>query len=141
MAGRLIYLPRMSQHILVVDDEPPIRDLLETYFEKRGYQVTTADSAEQAREGARMPSVDLVILDVALGDEDGMELLAEFKVIRPNLPIIILTAMGFDDNLVQEALDKGASGYLSKTLPLEQLFLDVQRVLPSADEDAAGERF
>ncbi|MBI3416250.1 MAG: response regulator [Verrucomicrobia bacterium] len=131
----------MSQHILVVDDEASIRDLLKTYFEKRGYQVTIAGSAEEARAGASVPTVDLVILDVALGDEDGMELLGEFKYRWPDLPIIILTAMGFDDGLVQEALDKGASGYLSKTLPLEQLFLDVQRVLPREEEGRADERF
>ena len=130
----------MSQHILIVDDEAPIRELLKTYFEKRGYQVTVAATAEEAREFAGVPSVDLVILDVALGDTDGMELLSELKDDRPKLPVIILTAMGFDDGLIQEALDKGASGYLSKTLPLEQLLLDVQRVLGSSDDGGASKR-
>jgi len=73
--------------------------------------------------------LNLVILDVALAEADGLELLARLKGVHPKLPIIILTGMGFDDELLQEALQKGASGYVSKTLPLEQLLMEVHRTL------------
>jgi DNA-binding response OmpR family regulator len=119
----------MNEHILVVDDEAPIRDLLSTFFRKRGYQVMTAGTAEEAQRLANEPSLNLVILDVALADEDGLELLATLKRVHPRLPVLILTGMGFDDELLKEALEKGASGYVSKTLPLEQLLMEVHRTL------------
>jgi DNA-binding NtrC family response regulator len=119
----------MNEHILVVDDEAPIRDLLSTFFQKRDYKVTTAATAEEAQKSAKEPSLKLVILDIALGEEDGLQLLAALKGDHPKLPVIILTGMGFDDELLQEALEKGASGYVSKTLPLEQLLMEVHRAL------------
>ena len=119
----------MNEHILVVDDEAPIRDLLSTFFRKRDYEVTTAATAEEAQKLAKEPSLKLVILDIALGEEDGLQLLAALKGNHPKLPVIILTGMGFDDELLQEALEKGASGYVSKTLPLEQLLMEVHRAL------------
>jgi len=119
----------MKQHILVVDDEAPVRNLLTTYFEKRGYRVTAAAGAEEARRCADEVPPSLMILDIDLSDADGLELLAAFRKAYPRLPIIMLTGMGYDDELLQEALQKGASGYVSKTLPLDQLLMEVHRAL------------
>lgn len=119
----------MKQHILVVDDEAPIRDLLTTYFTKRGFDVTAcANGAETVKAVDDVP-LSLVILDLALVDDDGLELLERIKKSHPNLPVIILTGMGFDEELLQEAKSKGADGYVSKTLPLEQLHMEVRRAL------------
>jgi DNA-binding NtrC family response regulator len=119
----------MKQHILVVDDEPPIRDLLRSYFEKHEYQVTTAATADEAYRIADDVPVNLVILDVLLADSDGLEILRTLKNAHPNLPVIIMTGIGFDEELLQEAISKGASGYVSKTLPLDQLLMEVHRTL------------
>jgi DNA-binding NtrC family response regulator len=119
----------MKQHILVVDDEPPIRELLATYFKKHGYEVTTAgDAAETLRLADEVP-LHLVVLDVLLPDSDGLEVLEKLKSAHPNLPIIIMTGIGFDEELLQESIQKGASGYVSKSLPLEQLLMEVHRTL------------
>ncbi|MEW6306194.1 MAG: response regulator [Verrucomicrobiota bacterium] len=119
----------MSQHILVVDDEAPICDLLSSFFRKRGYEVSTATSAEEALRLADEIAIQLMILDIALADADGLEVLERVKGSHPNLPVIILTGMGFDEELLKEARSKNASGYVSKTLPLDQLLLEVRRVL------------
>jgi DNA-binding NtrC family response regulator len=119
----------MKQHILVVDDETPIRELLDSYFRKRGYKVTTAETAAEALRLADEVPLNLIILDIVLPDADGLELLGNFKAAHPNLPIIIMTGIGFDEELLQEAMQKGASGYVSKTLPLEQLLMEVHRTL------------
>lgn len=119
----------MSQRIVVVDDEAPIRDLLSSYFQKRNYSVSTASSATEAVRLLDEIAVDLMILDIALADSDGLELLERIKADHPKLPVIILTGMGFDDELLKEALAKKASGYVSKTLPLDQLLMEVRRVL------------
>jgi DNA-binding response OmpR family regulator len=123
----------MKQHILVVDDEPPIRELLASYFKKHGYDVTTAaDAVETMRLADEVP-LHLVILDVLLPDSDGLEILEQLKAAHPNLPIIIMTGIGFDEELLQESIQKGASGYVSKTLPLDQLLMEVHRTLKFKD--------
>lgn len=119
----------MKQHILVVDDEPPIRELLKSYFAKHGYEVTTSSDAQEALRLADETPLNLVILDVLLPDTDGLEVLERMKSAHPNLPIIIMTGIGFDEDLLQEAIQKGASGYVSKTLPLDQLLMEVHRTL------------
>jgi DNA-binding NtrC family response regulator len=119
----------MKQHILVVDDEEPIRDLLSEFFRKRGYDVTAAGMASDARRLVDEVPLNLVILDIALADADGLELLESIKQAHPQLPVIMLTGMGYDDELLQEALQKGASGYISKTLSLDQLLMEVHRTL------------
>ena len=119
----------MKQHLLVVDDEPPIRELLESYFRKHGYEVTTAADAAEAFNKADNIPLHLVILDVLLPDSDGLEILEKLKSAHPSLPIIIMTGIGFDEELLQESIQKGASGYVSKTLPLDQLLMEVHRTL------------
>ncbi len=113
----------------MVDDEMPVRELMRAFLEKRGYSVATAATDAEAVHLAGETGFDLVILDVALGDADGLELLSELKLRLPNLPVIMLTGMGYDDELQQEALEKGASGYVAKTLPLEQILMEVHRTL------------
>jgi DNA-binding NtrC family response regulator len=119
----------MKQHILVVDDEAPIRELLQTYFKKHGYNVTTAETAAEAFRLADEVPLHLIVLDIVLADADGMEVLATIKSAHPKLPVIVMTGMGFDEELLQEAIQKGASGYVSKTLPLDQLLMEVHRTL------------
>lgn len=119
----------MTQHILIVDDEAPILDLLSDFFTKRGFKVTAAATAKEALKAADELPLNLVVLDVLLPDADGLELLGTLKSSHPNLPIIIMTGIGFDEELLREAQQKGASGYVSKTLPLDQLLMEVHRTL------------
>src|SRR5260221_3585505 len=100
------------QRILVVDDEAGIRDLLCEFFRRRGFEASATHSAIGVVELAERFSPDLVILDLALPDGDGMEVLDDLKRKIPTLPVIILTGMGFDEDLLQEARQRGASGYV-----------------------------
>ncbi|MGV3771912.1 MAG: response regulator [Verrucomicrobiales bacterium] len=119
----------MKEHILVVDDEAPIRQLLQSYFKKHGYEVSVASTAAETLKVADDVPLNLVVLDVLLGDQDGLDVLQTLKQSHPNLPVIIMTGIGFDEELLQEAISKGASGYVSKTLPLDQLLMEVHRTL------------
>lgn len=119
----------MKQHILVVDDEPPIRDLLSAFFKKHGYEVSTVATGAEALPAVDEKGVEVVILDVLLTDTDGLEVLSRIKAKHPKLPVIMMTGIGFDEELLQDALQKGASGYVSKTLPLDQLLAEVHRSL------------
>lgn len=127
----------MKQHILIVDDEEQIRELLSLYLSKRGYDVSTAaTSSETLRLMNEMP-VDLVVLDIGLADEDGLKLLEELKATWPNVLVVMLTGMGFVEDLLQEAHQKGADGYVSKVLPLDELLIAIQRILRPDDTQMA----
>ncbi|MHB8524094.1 MAG: response regulator [Limisphaerales bacterium] len=124
----------MRVHILIVDDEAPVRFLLSDFFHRRGHQVTVAGTATEMWHALDSAPIHLVVLDIDLEDEDGLKLLATIKQTHPRLPVIMLTGMGYDDELEEEALEKGAAGYVSKTLPLEQLLMEVHRVVNASQK-------
>ena len=117
----------MSQRILIVDDEAQIRELLSIYLVKQGFTVATAATSEETLRLLRETPTDLVVLDIGLADEDGLKVLADIKKHHPNLRVVMLTGMGFVEDLLQEAHQKGADGYVSKVLPLDELLMAIQR--------------
>jgi DNA-binding response OmpR family regulator len=119
----------MSQQILVVDDEAPMRDLLAVFLTRAGYQVTQAASEAETVRLVNKQAIDLVVLDIGLGGEDGLKLLTTLKTQHPSLRVVMLTGMGFVEDLLQEASQKGADGYVSKAIPMEELVLAIRRVL------------
>jgi two-component system response regulator GlrR len=111
----------MNPHLLVLDDEENICRVLSVFFEKKGYSVTTASTGAEAMILADRESFDLGIFDINLVGESGLELLGYFKSNSPDLPIIIYTGME-DEDLVEQAMFRGANGFLRKTDPIENLF-------------------
>lgn len=111
----------MRPRILVLDDEESIRRVLALFFEKKGYEVTTAGAASDAIGLADREQFDLGIFDLNLAGESGLELLRYFKSNFPELPIIIYTGMD-DDDAADKAMFRGANGFLRKTEPLDYLF-------------------
>ena len=77
--------------------------------------------------------VDLVVLDIGLADEDGLKLLSTIKAKYPDLRVVMLTGMGFVEELLQEANQNGADGYVSKVLPLDELLSAIERALKPDD--------
>ena len=125
----------MSQHILFVDDEVPIRETLKLYFKTKHIAVSTAESGAEAIRMFGETPFTLVILDLKLGEENGLDLLDRFKAMNPSLPVIMFTSLGDDPALVRDALAKGASAYMSKTEPLDNLLKEVKRAMEPATRD------
>src|SRR6266404_2563166 len=119
----------MTPHLLFVDDDIPIRETLSLYFKKKGITVAAAGSGEEAIRLAEKTAFNLAILDVNLDQENGLDLLETFRRLYPNLPVIMFTGMSDDPLLLQQAMAKGASAFMSKTDPLDKLFNEVQRVM------------
>jgi DNA-binding response OmpR family regulator len=116
-----------QQRILVVDDEPQIRDLLSVYLIRQGFDVVTAASSQETLESLDKNAIDMVVLDIGLADEDGLKLLEDIKKNRPKVRVVMLTGMGFVEDLLQEAHQKGADGYVSKIVPLDELLTAIKR--------------
>lgn len=119
----------MKHKILVVDDEPQIRELLCMYLSQKGFLASSAASSEEALRRVNEKPIDVVVLDIGLAGEDGLQVLVNIKAAHPNIRVVMLTGMGFVEDLLQEAQEKGADGYVSKVLPLDELVLTIQRAL------------
>jgi len=116
-----------STHILVVDDEPDIRETVQDYLELHGYRVTPADGGEALRAAVAEQDVDLVVLDINMPGEDGLSL-ARFLREQTDIPVVMLTAAGeVVDRIV--GLEMGADDYLAKPVDLRELLARVKAVL------------
>lgn len=100
-------------HILVVDDEPLIRQQLERLYTHGGYEVAVASSAEQALDRLRERDIDLVVTDIRLGGMSGVELTRRIQEIYPDVPVIVITGYA-DIETAVEVLKVGASDYIVK---------------------------
>ncbi|MFH1868746.1 MAG: response regulator [Candidatus Omnitrophota bacterium] len=110
-----------KKKILVVDDEPEVLGLFQDLFTQRGYQVECATNGIDALESVSKTKVDAVLLDVRMPAMDGIETLATMKQERPEMRVVMFTAYGCDENLISKTRELGASGFISKNVPLTQI--------------------
>ena len=111
----------MKKELFVIDDEPKICQALTAFFEERGFHVVTASTAQEALEQLPTLQADTVLLDVRLPDGSGLDVLSRLKARCPNLRVVVISGFG-DEGTIQEALQRGASGYLSKPFDFSQCF-------------------
>lgn len=114
-------------HILVVDDDRRLRELLRKYLSEHGYLVTTAADAAEARARLGDLAVDLMVLDVMMPGEDGLSLTRSLRADTP-VPILLLTAMSEVDDRIR-GLESGADDYLTKPFEPRELLLRVASIL------------
>ena len=128
-----------EKHILAVDDDPMMRELISDYLSKHDFRVSTvADGQEMARV-INESMVDLVVLDLKLGDEDGLKLVGELRT-RSKVPIIIVTGHRRDEVDRIVGLELGADDYLTKPFNLRELLARVRAVLRRAEADRTAPR-
>lgn len=116
-----------KEEILIIDDEPQIRKLLEINLESNGYKVSQAATANEGMKMAANHPPDLILLDIGLPDKNGQDLLIEFRAWY-NHPIIILSIMDGEEEIVK-ALDNGASDYISKPFRTNELLARIRSCL------------
>ena len=118
---------KFNAHILVVDDDEGIRNLVKQYLNENNYLITTANSAEDAKEKISIIKFDLIVLDVMMPGKSGLEFTTENKK-KINTPIILLTARGETEERV-EGLEVGADDYLAKPFEPKELVLRIKNIL------------
>jgi len=124
--------------ILVVDDDAHILRMLARALRYEGFDVETAPDAETALRIFRRGGVSLVLLDVVLPDADGVSLIAEFRAIDPDVPVLLVTARDAVPDRVH-GLMRGADDYVVKPFHLEELLARVQSNLRKAKRDTVEE--
>jgi two-component system phosphate regulon response regulator OmpR len=125
-------------HILAVDDDDRLRDLLKRYLSREGHDVTTAKDAASARKLMATMTFDLAILDVMMPGEDGLSLLKSVREKKSDTPVILLTARGQPSERI-EGLKLGADDYLAKPFEPEELALRITSILKRAPSEAPVE--
>ena len=117
----------MSKTILLVDDDQRLRDLLKDYLSEKNLSIFTSQDFEEAKEILKYFVFDLIILDRMMPSGDGVELISLIKN-KSNTPIIMLTAMGENENIIQ-GLKIGSDDYVSKPFEPEELYLRIKKLL------------
>ena len=121
---------RTSPHILVVDDDREIRDLLGKFLDKNGFRVTTAADGREMKQALDDWKIDLIVLDLMLPGEDGLMLCRRLRA-ESSLPVIMLTAMSEEvDRIV--GLEMGADDYITKPFSPRELVARIKAVLRRA---------
>ena len=121
--------------ILVVDDDPGIREVLSEYLTQHGYHVATAASAAEMDRSLATATVDLIVLDLMMPGEDGLSVVRRLS--RAGPPIVMLSAMGEDTDRIV-GLELGADDYLAKPCNPRELLARVRAVLRRPREDASA---
>ena len=121
-----------TKHILVVDDDNRIRDLLKEYLNEKDYIVSTSDNAENAKIKITQFKFDLIVLDVMMPGQNGYDLTKEIKK-NIKVPIILLTAKGEVENRIK-GLELGADDYLSKPFEPKELLLRIKNIINKNDK-------
>jgi DNA-binding response OmpR family regulator len=124
-------------HVLLIEDDARIREIVERGLGSRGFVVTSAEDGPAGLDLARKLEVDVVLLDLMLPGLSGLEVLEEIRLAKPRLPVVALTAL--DDTRSKVAgLDAGADDYLTKPFSLEELAARVRARLRAREQDAGA---
>jgi two-component system phosphate regulon response regulator OmpR len=125
-------------HVLVIDDDNRLRDLLGKFLGEHGFLVVTASDAADARDKMTLFAFDIIVLDLMMPGENGLDFAEDLRR-RSKIPILMLTAMGEPENRI-EGLERGADDYLVKPFEPKELLLrlhNILRRLPSPSEPLA----
>ena len=119
-------MKKFNAHILVVDDDDGIRDLVKQYLNQNNFLVSTSNSAEDAYEKIKVIKFDLIILDIMMPGKTGLQFLKEIRQ-KSRVPILMLTAMSSTEDRI-DGLETGADDYLSKPFQPKELLLRIKNI-------------
>jgi two-component system, OmpR family, KDP operon response regulator KdpE len=128
-------MTRAMYRVLVVDDEPEIRNIIRVLLEAEGYRIAEAETASRAQVAARTEKPDLVLLDLGLPDGDGLAVLRSIRAWSP-VPLVVLSARTMEEQKIA-ALDAGADDYVTKPFSAPELLARVRAALRRNAQAAA----
>jgi DNA-binding response OmpR family regulator len=132
-------LTRDSFQFLIVDDDPTIAKFVVTYLRQRGHTCHSLTDGFQTAAWLAHHDCDVVIVDLKMPKVDGITLISFIREVNSQVPIIVFTGVGYDEEQMHAALRAGANGYVSKNLPIEQLYCVLSRVLATCHQRAQHE--
>jgi DNA-binding response OmpR family regulator len=131
--------PSQSVEFLIVDDEASVSGFFRAFLESKGHSCSAITDASSAIPWLRANHCAVAIVDLKMPKVDGISLISLVRELDSALPIVVLTGLGYDEGQMQAALRAGANGYISKNLPVEQLYHVLSRVLTATRKPARRE--
>ena len=125
---------RGYSQFLIIDDDPGIAKFLVTYLRQRGHTCEALTDGFQTAAWLSEHDCEVAIVDLKMPKVDGISLITFMHEMDPGLPIVVFTGVGYDEEQMHAALHAGANGYVSKNLPIEQLYCVLARVLATCQE-------
>lgn len=132
-------LTRDAAEFLIIDDDPSITKFLVTYLKQKGHTCQSLTDGFQTAQWLELHDCEVVVVDLNMPKVDGISLISYIREMDPRLPIIVFTGVGYDEDRMNAALRAGANGYVSKSLPIEQLYCVLSRVLATSQQRARRE--
>jgi len=129
-------LDRETFQFLIIDDDPSINRFLITYLRQKGHSCESLTEGFQTATWLAHHNCEVVVVDLKMPKVDGISLISFIREINATVPIIVFTGMGYDEDQMHAALRAGANGYVSKNLPIEQLYSVLSRVLATCQQRA-----
>ena len=127
---------RDSFQFLIIDDDPAISRFLVTYLRQKGHTCQALTDGFQTAAWLADNDCEVAIVDLRMPKVDGISLISFIREINPRIPIVVFTGIGYDEEKMHAALRAGANGYVSKNLPIEQLYCVLSRVLATCQQRA-----
>lgn len=119
---------------LIIDDDPGIAKFLVTYLRQRGHTCHALTDGFQTAAWLAENDCEVAIVDLKMPKVDGISLISFIREMNPTLPVVVFTGVGYDEEQMHAALHAGANGYVSKNLPIEQLYCVLARVLATCQQ-------
>jgi DNA-binding response OmpR family regulator len=129
-------LDRDTFHYLIIDDDPSISRFLVTYLRQKGHSCASLTEGFDTAAWLGENNAEVVVVDLKMPKIDGISLISFIREVNTSVPIIVFTGMGYDEESMHSALRAGANGYVSKNLPVEQLYSVLARVLATSQQRA-----
>jgi DNA-binding response OmpR family regulator len=129
-------LDRDCAEFLIIDDDPAVTKFLGTYLKQKGHRCAALTEGFQTAAWFDLHDCEVVVVDLNMPKVDGISLIAYIREIQPDLPIVVFTGIGYEEEKMHAALRAGANGYVSKSLPIEQLYCVLLRVLATCRQRA-----
>ena len=125
---------REYSQFLIIDDDPGIAKFLVTYLRQRGHTCEALTDGFQTAAWLSEHDCEVAIVDLKMPKVDGISLISFIREMNPALPVVVFTGVGYDEEQMHAALRAGANGYVSKNLPIEQLYCVLARVLATCQQ-------
>ena len=132
-------LTRDAVEFLLIDDDPAITKFLVTYLKQKGHTCEFLTEGFKTAAWLEFHRCDVAVVDLNMPKVDGISLISFIREMSQTLPIIVFTGVGYDEERMHAALRAGANGYVSKNLPIEQLYCVLSRVLATCQQRARRE--
>lgn len=122
-------LTRDAAEFLIIDDDPAITKFLVTYLRQKGHTCQSLTEGFKTAAWLELHDCEVIVVDLNMPKVDGISLISYIREVNNQIPIIVFTGVGYDEDRMNAALRAGANGYVSKNLPIEQLYCVMSRVL------------